>query len=58
MWILILSMFYAGESVHVDHVPGFTSQSACMVAANAYVRQINDPDWRMRHALALCVSTG
>lgn len=55
MWVLILTVFYAGESVHVDHVTGFTDQSACMVAANAYVRQVNNSAYKS--ATALCVST-
>lgn len=56
-WILILTLTnYSDGGVTVSSILGFENQKSCMVAANAWVRQVNDRSVGRRHA-ALCVRT-
>ena len=57
-WILILTLFNYNSSraeamtSSVESVQGFKTQSACMAAANAWLKQ----NTRFDHIKALCVS--
>ena len=58
-WILILTLynydtFSKGQSMtsNIESIQGFKTQSACMTAANAWIKQ----NTRFDHIKALCVS--
>ena len=58
-WILILTLynydiFSNGQSMtsNIESIQGFKTQSACMTAANAWLKQ----NTRFDHIKALCVS--
>jgi hypothetical protein len=59
-WVLILTVFYAGESVHIDHIDGFANQQACIAAGKAWREGFLAPHqssaaWVDDHAFAVCV---
>jgi hypothetical protein len=53
VWILILTLLYAGESARLEHIDGFASQDDCVKAALLWQQSVsNNP---MAHLHATCV---
>lgn len=44
MYVLILTLFGISASAgpHVEHISGFTSNEACLVAGNAWLKQVRE----------------
>lgn len=54
-WILILTVFYSGESVHVDHID-FSSRALCLQAGNLWQDAVRKSSANaVRDAVAVCV---
>lgn len=53
-WILILTVFYAGESARVEHIEGFTKESC--LAAVALWNQRMHLEGDFVHGFAICVA--
>lgn len=57
-WILIITVFYAGESTKVTYIEGFTKE-ACTAAAefwNSHLHQ--DRGYLDKSGFAICVDKG
>ena len=53
MYVLILTIAwggYATGAASIEHIPGFTSNTACLAAGNAWIKHMNTSS-----AKAICV---
>ncbi len=60
--ILTMSLYFSGYKVggaanSIEHIPGFASESQCLSAANAWLKQIRESGSRGIHR-AICVPQG
>lgn len=57
MWILVLTIFgYSSQSGQsVTAINGFTSEAACMAAADAWIKQAYAVEYNSSYKRALCV---
>jgi hypothetical protein len=53
MWILLLTLLYAGESARLEHIDGFASQDDCVKAALLWQQSVSNN--QMAKAYATCV---
>lgn len=58
MWILILTMttISTGGGVSIEHIPGFASKEACVVAGNAWLDSMQNRNFI--RITSLCVHSG
>lgn len=60
--ILTMSLYFSGYKVggtssSIEHIPGFASEQQCLVAGNAWLKQVRESGSRGIHR-AICVAQG